>query len=149
VPRIERHASVVWEGNLAHGTGRISAGTGAFEGLDYSIAARVGKGDEGKTSPEELLAAAHAGCFATSLAGELTRAGTPPGKLDIRTNVVMDEVEGKGHLIVASEVRVRARVAGIDEDAFRRVVEEADGGCPFSTLIKASATVSIDAELEG
>jgi len=149
VPRIERHANVVWEGNLARGSGRISAGTSAFEGLEYSIAVRAGKGDEGKTSPEELLAAAHAGCFATSLAGELTRAGTPPGKLDITANVVMDEVEGKGHLIVASEVRVRARVTGIDEDAFRRVVEEADEGCPFSMLIKASASVSIDAELEG
>ena len=61
----------------------------------------------------------------------------------------MDEVEGQGHVIVESQLRVRARVAGIDEDAFRRVVEEADEGCPFSKLIKASAKVSIDAELEG
>ena len=83
MPRIERHANVVWEGNLARGTGRISAGTGAFEDLDYSIAVRVGKGTEGKTSPEELLAAAHAGCYATSLAGELTQAGSPPEQLDI------------------------------------------------------------------
>ena len=65
------------------------------------------------------------------------------------SNIVMDEVEGKGHQIVESQVRVRVRVPGIEEDAFRRVVEEADEGCPFSTLIKASAKVSIDAELEG
>jgi lipoyl-dependent peroxiredoxin len=148
VPRIERHANVVWEGNLARGTGRISAGTGAFADLDYSIAVRVGKGTEGKTSPEELLAAAHAGCYATSLAGELTQAGAPPERLDITSNVVMDEVEGQGHVIVESQLCVRAHVAGIDEDAFRRVAAEADEGCPFSKLIKASAKVSIDAELE-
>ena len=148
MPRIERHANVVWEGNLARGTGSISAGTGAFKNLPYSIAVRIGKGNEGKTSPEELLAAAHAACFATSLAGELTRAGSPPDTLAVTSNVVMDEVKGKGHLIVGSELRVRARVPGIDESAFRRVVEEADQGCSFSVLIKASADVSIDAELE-
>jgi lipoyl-dependent peroxiredoxin len=148
MPRIERHANVVWEGNLARGIGRISAGTGAFEALSYSNAVRIGKGNEGKTSPEELLAAAHAGCFATSLAGELTRAGTPPDRLDVTANVVMDEVEGRGHLIVGSELRVRARVAGIDDSAFRRIVEEADEGCSFSALIKASANVSIDSKLE-
>jgi osmotically inducible protein OsmC len=149
VPRIERHADVVWEGNLARGSGRISGGTGAFENLEYSNAVRIGTGTEGKTSPEELLAAAHAGCFATSLAGELTRAGSPPERLEVTANIVMDEVEGKGHLIVASQVRVRARGADIDEQAFCRVVEEADAGGPFSVLIKASAQVSIDAELEG
>ena len=148
MPRIERHASVVWEGNLARGSGRISAGTGAFEGLEYSNAVRIGKGDEGKTSPEELLAAAHAGCFATSLAGELTRGGSPPERLVVTSNIVMNEVEGKGHVIVESQLRVRANVPGIDESAFRRVVAEADVGCSFSKLIKASATVSIDAELE-
>jgi osmotically inducible protein OsmC len=149
VPRIERHANVVWNGNLARGSGVISAGTGAFEGLEYSNAVRIGKGNEGKTSPEELLAAAHAACLATSVAGELTRAGAPPERIDVTANIVMDEVEGKGHQIVESQVRVRVRVPGIDEDAFRRVVEVADDGCPFSTLIKASAKVSIDAELEG
>ena len=148
MPRIERHANVVWEGNLARGSGRISAGTGAFAGLEYSNAVRIGKGTEGKTSPEELLAAAHAGCFATSLAGELTRAGARPERLEVTSNVVMNEVEGKGHVIVESQLRVRASVPGIDEGAFRRVVEEADAGCSFSMLIKASAKVSIDAELE-
>ena len=148
MPRIERHANVVWEGNLARGTGRISAGTGAFTDLDYSLAVRIGKGTEGKTSPEELLAAAHAGCFATSLAGELTRVGAPPERLDITSNVVMDEVEGQGHVIVESQLRVRARATGIDEDTFGRVVREADEGCSFSKLIKASARVSMDARLE-
>ena len=80
--------------------------------LEYSNAVRIGKGNEGKTSPEELLAAAHAACLATSLAGELTRAGSPPERIDVTANVVMDEVEGKGHLIVESQVRVRGACAG-------------------------------------
>ena len=148
MPRIERHANVHWEGNLARGSGRISAGTGAFEGLEYSNAVRIGTGNEGKTSPEELLAAAHAGCYTMSLAGELTRAGSPPERIDTNATVVMDEVKGHGHLIVESQLRVRARVSGIEEDAFRRIVDEADAGCSFSVLIKGSAKVSIDAELE-
>ncbi len=110
MPRIERNATVTWEGTLSRGTGKITAGTGAFKDLDYSLPIRIGNGSEGKTSPEELLAAAHAGCLATGIAGELSRAQTPPEHLDVTANVVMDEVEGKGHVIVESQVRVRARV---------------------------------------
>ena len=109
VPPIERNATVTWEGTLSRGTGKITAGTGAFKDLDYSLPIRIGAGNEGKTSPEELLAAAHAGCLATGIAGELSRAKTPPEHLDVTANVVMDEVEGKGHVIVESQVQVRAR----------------------------------------
>ena len=145
MPRIERHADVVWDGTNTRGSGRIDSGTGAFSGLEYSLPVRVGKGAEGKTSPEELLAAAHAGCFAMSLAGEL---GDDDGRIHVTANVVMDEVEGKGHLIVESQLRVRVR-ANVEESAFRNAVDAADEGCPFSQLIKAGAKVSIDAELEG
>jgi lipoyl-dependent peroxiredoxin len=145
LPRIERNAEVVWHGNLARGGGSLSAATGAFRDLPFSEPARVGA-PEGKTSPEELLAAAHAGCYAMSLAGELAR--TPPERLDVRATVVMDEVEGKGHRIVASQLHVRARVPGVDQAAFSEAVEAADAGCPFSALISASADVSIDATLE-
>ena len=148
MPRVERSAAVGWEGNLARGDGRISAATGAFVALPYSAATRVGA-PEGKTSPEELLAAAHAGCFAMSLAGELTRAGSPPGRLDVRATVVLDEVEGAGHRIVASHVDAQARVDGIEEEAFRRTVEIADEGCTFSALIRASGEVTVEATLEG
>jgi lipoyl-dependent peroxiredoxin len=148
MPRIERNATVTWEGTLARGTGKITAGTGAFKDLDYSLPIRVGNGKEGKTSPEELLAAAHAGCLATGIAGELSRAETPPEHLDVTANVVMDEVEGKGHVIVESQVRVRARVPGSNADAFREAVDVADEGCPFSLLIRATAKITIDAELE-
>jgi lipoyl-dependent peroxiredoxin len=145
LPRIERSADVVWHGNLARGEGSLSAATGAFSELPYSEPARVGA-PEGKTSPEELLAAAHAGCYAMSLAGELAR--TPPERLDVRATVVMDEVEGKGHRVVASRLTVRARVPGVDEATFSEAVEAADAGCPMSAVVSASAEVSIDATLE-
>jgi len=145
VPRIERHADVHWEGNVARGTGHISAGTGAFRELEYSLPIRIGRGNEGKSSPEELLAAAHAGCFAMSLAGELQQ---PDAWIDVTATVVVDEVEGLGHLVVESQVRVRAGVPSIDREAFERVVQAAHQGCTMSRLIEASAKVTIDAELE-
>ena len=148
MPRIERTADVVWEGNLARGEGRISAGSsGAFAALAYSNATRIGSPD-GKTSPEELLAAAHGGCFTMSLAGELSALGHPPERLESTCRITMDEVEGQGHQIVASRVTVTASVAGIDQAAFEQAVKLADEGCPFSALLeRASATVEIDARL--
>ena len=136
MPRIVRDADVAWEGNLARGHGALTAATsGAFIGLSYSLPTRVGD-PEGKTSPEELLAAAHGGCFTMSLAGELTAAGTPPGRLDVHCRITMDEVEGRGHLIVHSALDVRANVPDLDEEAFARAVEAAHEGCSFSSLLR-------------
>ncbi len=110
MPRIVREADIVWEGTTARGSGVVRAATsGAFE-LPTTIASRVGE-PEGKTSPEELLAAAHAACFVTSLGSELARAGTPPERLEVRCTITMDEVQGLGHRIVSSAIagtRVRA-----------------------------------------
>jgi osmotically inducible protein OsmC len=145
MPRIVREADVSWNGNVARGEGRISAATsGAFSELPYSLATRVGAA-EGKTSPEELLAAAHAACYAMSLASELSGAGSPPERLDVRCTITMDEVEGAGHRIVASSLDVRAAVADVDGPRFRELVEAADVGCPFSALVKASAEVTVRA----
>ena len=83
-----------------------------------------------------------------SLAGELTAAGTPPGRLDVSVTIVMDEVEGQGHQIVGSRVEMVARVDGIDDAALQAAVEKADAGCPFSQLLKrAGATVTVTARL--
>jgi osmotically inducible protein OsmC len=145
MPRIVREADVSWKGNVARGEGRISAATsGAFSELPYSLATRVGAA-EGKTSPEELLAAAHAACYAMSLASELSDAGSPPERLDVRCTITMDEVEDAGHRIVASSLDVRAAVADVDGARFRELVEAADAGCPFSALVKASAEVTVRA----
>jgi osmotically inducible protein OsmC len=147
MPRIERSASVAWEGNVARGTGLITADSGAFEQLPFSLPTRIGQA-EGKTSPEELLAAAHGGCLSMSLASELTSAGTPPERLEVKVRIVMDEVPGKGHLVVASQVDISARVPGLAQDRFDAAVAAADAGCSFSALIRASATLTIEARLE-
>jgi osmotically inducible protein OsmC len=148
VPHIERTAEVVWEGNVARGAGTISAATsGAFSALGFSLPTRIGKA-EGKTSPEELLAAAHGGCVTMSLAGELTSAGTPPGRLDVTCTIVMDEVEGQGHQIVGSRVEAVVAIDGLDDTALQIAAEKADASCPFSQLLKrAGADVQITARL--
>ena len=147
MPRIVREADVSWEGNLARGTGAITAASsGAFVGL--AVHRRLpDRCARGKTSPEELLAAAHGGCFTMSLAGELTKAGTPPERLDVRCVITMDEVEGKGHQIVHSEIEAHGTVPDCDEAAFAQAAEAADASCPFSALIRASATVAVSATL--
>jgi osmotically inducible protein OsmC len=148
VPRVQRQASVTWEGNVARGHGAISAATGAFANLPYSLAARIEKPD-GKTSPEELLAAAHAACYAMSLAGELAGAGHPPDHLDVQATVTLDQVGDGSHRIVASELLARARVQETDAETLIKLAVSASEGCPFTKLIEASATVSVNATLEG
>jgi len=145
---VQREATVTWEGNVARGSGAITGATGAFSQLPYSLATRVEKPD-GKTSPEELLAAAHAGCYAMSLAGELSREGSPPEHLDVRATVTLDQVEDGSHRIVASELLARARVTGVDQRALDEIARRANEGCTFSKLIDGSGSVTVNATLEG
>jgi osmotically inducible protein OsmC len=148
MPRIVREAEIDWEGTTARGSGVVrAASTGSFE-LSATIASRI-EVIEGKTSPEELLAAAHATCFVTSLGSELARLGNPPERMHVRCTVTMDEVEGAGHRIVSSDIAARAVVPGADEATLAAAAEAADAGCPFSALIRATATVSVEAVLEG
>jgi osmotically inducible protein OsmC len=143
VPRIERSAKVVWDGNVARGGGHITGDTGAFSELPFTLASRIGN-PEGKTSPEELLAAAHAGCFTMSLGSELARDSTPAGHLEVHCTIVMDEVPGEGHQIVGSDVTVLAEVEGASDEALAEAIRRADEGCPFSTLLrKAGAEVHV------
>jgi len=142
MPRIERRARVAWEGSVARGHGALSAGSGAFGDLPFTLASRIGD-PEGKTSPEELLAAAHAGCFAMSLGSELARDGTAPESIEVACTIVMDEVEGQGHQIVGSRLDVRAQ-SDASAAALDAAVARADEGCPFSALLKrAGAEVQI------
>jgi osmotically inducible protein OsmC len=148
MPRIERTSKLTWDGNAARGSGTITAAdSGAFSELPYSLPSRIGKAD-GKTSPEELLAAAHGGCITMSLATELTQAGTPPGQLQVTCTIVMDEVEGRGHQIVGSHVEAVVSVDGLDDAGLATAVGRADEGCPFSQLLKrAGAEVHVSARL--
>jgi osmotically inducible protein OsmC len=148
MPRIVREADIDWEGTTARGSGVVrAASTGSFE-LQTTIAARIDV-TAGKTSPEELLAAAHATCFVTSLGSELARAGTPPERMHVHCTITMDEVDGKGHQIVASAISARVVAPSVDDAGLAKAAEDADAGCPFSALIRASATVTVDASLEG
>jgi osmotically inducible protein OsmC len=147
MPHIERTAHVGWDGNLARGAGVIDASSGAFARVPYSLPSRIGE-PGGKTSPEELLAAAHGGCITMSLAGVLTSAGTPPGRLDTTCTIVMDEVEGQGHQIVGSRVEIVARADGLDDATLQAARVQADEECPFSALLKrAGADVTVSARL--
>ena len=146
MPRIVREADVAWEGTVSRGSGVASATSSGAFALPFTIASRIGD-PEGKTSPEELLAAAHGACFVTSLGAELARAGTPPESLNVRCTITMDAVEGAGHRIVASALAVRGTVPGCDAAGFAQAAAAADESCPFSALLKASATVTVDASL--
>jgi lipoyl-dependent peroxiredoxin len=146
VPRVVRQAEVAWQGSLSRGTGIATAtSSGTFE-VPIDLPSRIAD-KPGKTSPEELLAAAHAGCYSTSLAGEIARAGGTVDRLDVTCTVTLDEVEGKGHLIVSSELDVIARADGIDDAGLELAAQKADDGCTFSALIRASASVSVRAQL--
>jgi len=148
VPRIIREADIAWEGTVSRGSGVVTASSsGAFE-LPVTIASRVGDPD-GKTSPEELLAAAHASCFVTSLGSELHRAGAPAERVDVHCTITMDEVEGKGHLIVHSAIAARVVAPNATREILDAATKAADEGCPLSALIRASATVTVNATLEG
>jgi lipoyl-dependent peroxiredoxin len=147
MPHIERTAHVGWDGNLARGEGTLDGETGAFARLPFSLPSRIGE-PGGKTSPEELLAAAHGGCITMSLVGVLTAAGTPPGQLETAVTIEMDEVEGQGHQITGSKVEFVVRVDGLDDSVLQAALVEADEGCPFSALLKrAGATVTVSARL--
>lgn len=146
MPRIERTSEAVWQGRVATGSGTITGRSSSAFDLAYSEPTRVGD-PAGQTSPEELVAAAHAGCFAMSLAAEISKLHAEPRRVSVQATCVMDEVEGKGHLVVASNLQVRAQVPGLDDSAFRQAVERADAGCPISSLIRCSASVSVQAQL--
>src|SRR3984893_17768621 len=133
-----RRADVAWSGDLAHGKGRVSATTsGVFKDLEVSWARRPEAAAEGETSPEELLAAAHASCYAMALSAGLGGAGTPPESLAVSATVTFDKV-GDGFKVVSSVLEVRGRVPGIDEAGFVKAAEGAKDGCPISQALKGN-----------
>ncbi len=148
MPRIVRRAEATWEGTVSRGAGTVNAASSNAFSLPVTLASRIGD-PEGKTSPEELLAAAHAGCFITSLGSELHRGGHPSERIGLTCTITMDEVEGKGHQIVASSIEATARVPGAADADLQAALAAADEGCPFSSLLKrAGADVSVSATLE-
>jgi osmotically inducible protein OsmC len=140
----ERTAEAVWEGSLMEGSGTITkTGSGALPELPVTWASRT-ESPDGRTSPEELIAAAHASCFAMALSHALAQAGNPPERLE--TSATLTFVPGTG--ITKSVLTVNGRVPGIDESAFREAAEGAKDGCPVSGALKGNVELTLDARLE-
>ena len=142
-----RQANVTWEGDLMSGSGVVSATTsGAFSDLPVTWGSRTESAD-GRTSPEELVASAHASCFAMALSHGLAEGGDPPERLQVSATVTFDQVEG-GFKVVSSELTVRGRVPGLDQAGFREAAEGAKDGCPISGALKGNVELSVQATLE-
>jgi lipoyl-dependent peroxiredoxin len=140
----DRKAEVTWQGDLMSGNGRIDSVTsGAFGGLDVSWPARSEE-PEGKTSPEELIAAAHATCFSMALSGGLARSGHAPEQLKTSATVTFQPGEG----ITKIALDVAGRVPGIDEGAFQQAADEAKQNCPVSKALTGVPEISLTARLE-
>jgi osmotically inducible protein OsmC len=142
---IERNAHATWEGDLRGGSGRFDTGSGAISGQEMTYASRF-EDSGGKTSPEELIAAAHATCVSMALAGGLAKAGHPPTRLETDAVATLDQAEG-GFRITSMRLSVRGEVDGIDEDAFRAAAEEAQKGCPVSNALADSIEITLEATL--
>ena len=143
-----RQANVNWSGDLATGRGTVSAATsGTFKDLEVTWARRSEADAQGKTSPEEFLAAAHASCYAMAFSAGLARAGTKPDSLNVTAKVTFDRV-GDGFKVISSALEVRGRVPNIDDAAFQQAAEAAKDGCPISQALKGNVDLSVKATLE-
>jgi osmotically inducible protein OsmC len=139
----ERKAEVVWQGDLMNGSGTIGeVGSGAFGPLDVSWASRAEE-PNGKTSPEELIAAAWASCFAMALSNGLAKDGNPPERLETSATVTFQPGEG----IIRGALTVRGTVPGMDADAFKDAADTAKQNCPVSKALAGIPEVTLDASL--
>ncbi len=143
-----RHATATWSGDLPSGNGTVTAATtGIFRDQPTTWAARTTE-PEGVTSPEELLAAAHASCFSMACSNVLAKAGTPPTRLDVEVAVSADKKDA-GWTVTKSEIRVRGIVPGATAESFAAAAAEAKDGCPISRALKGNVELSVEATLEG
>ena len=140
---MKRTASAVWQGSLKEGKGTLTAPGGALKNTEYSFGARFASGVG--TNPEELIAAAHAGCFAMALSAALGEAGFTPERLESTAELNFENVPPKGWTITASHLVMSAKVPGIDAAKFAELAAKAKAGCPISRLL--NATVTLDAKL--
>jgi osmotically inducible protein OsmC len=142
-----RRADATWSGDLLSGRGTVTAATtGIFKDLPTTWASRIGE-PEGVTSPEELLAAAHASCFSMAFSNELAKAGTPPTSVNVTVAITGDKLES-GWTVLASAITVRGVVPGATEASFREAAEKAKDGCPISKALKGNIDLSVEATLE-
>ena len=140
---MDRSASAVWQGGLKDGHGKISTQSGVLKDTQYSFSTRFENGIG--TNPEELIAAAHAGCFSMALSGQLTGAELPPTSIETTAVVTLEKTDA-GFTVTKIHLTTKATVPGIDEAKFHELATKAKEGCPISRLLKA-AEITLDAQL--
>jgi osmotically inducible protein OsmC len=140
---MQRKASAVWKGGLKDGEGTLSTHSGVLHEVNYSFGTRFE--DAPGTNPEELVGAAHAGCFAMALSGILVEAGMKPERLEVAATVTIEKTD-EGWTVTKSHLDLKGRVSGADESSFREAAEKAEKGCPVSRLLKAEITMNATLE---
>jgi osmotically inducible protein OsmC len=140
---MKRSATAVWNGSLKEGNGTLSAPGGALRSTPYSFSSRFESG--AGTNPEELIAAAHAGCFAMALSAALGEAGFKPERLEATAAVNLENVPPAGWSVTASDLTLTAKVPGIDAEKFNEIAAKAKANCPISRLLNAH--ISLTAKL--
>lgn len=144
---VTREAEIAWQGDVQNGSGNITLATsGAGGQFPISLPTRTGD-PQGNTSPEELLGASHAGCYAMALSMVLSQDGTPPESLNANSEISL-ESKGGGYAVTRSALTVRGRVPGLSDDAFRDAAKRAEQACPISNVIRGNAEIAVDAALE-
>jgi osmotically inducible protein OsmC len=141
---MDRKANAVWHGGLKDGKGTISTGSGVLKDAQYSFGTRFENGIG--TNPEELIAAAHAGCFTMALSSELTKAELKPESLETEASVTFEVVEGKP-TVTKIKLTTKAKVPGADKAAFDKAADNAKNGCPISRLFHGNTEITLDARL--
>jgi lipoyl-dependent peroxiredoxin len=142
---VERSAKATWEGDLTGGSGEVSTESGVVQTATVKWSSRAEQADE-NTSPEELIAAAHATCISMALANGLAQAGTPPTRLETAATATFEQTPD-GFRMTTMRISTRGEVEGVDEDGFRRAAEDAKENCPVSQALKGNVDVSVDAAL--
>jgi osmotically inducible protein OsmC len=143
---VQRHAEITWKGELTTGSGTIDyVSSGAFSRMPVTWASRT-EAHGGKTSPEELIAAAHGSCFSMALASRLAKNGTPATQLNVKAVVTFDKGDA-GWGIASSVIEVRGAVPGIDAETFVRLAEDAKDNCPVSQALKGNVELRVEATL--
>src|SRR4051812_15220710 len=142
---MKRSASAVWAGGLKDGKGLISTESGVLLNARYGFTTRFG--EEKGTNPEELIAAAHAGCFSMALSGKLGEAKLTPERIETMASVTLEKTE-PGFTVTAIHLTVTAKVPGATPESFKEAAEKAKAGCPISRLLGAAAKITMDATLQ-
>ena len=142
----ERKAEAIWEGNLTQGKGSFTTGSGALGTQAVTWASRT-EDPNGRTSPEELIAAAQATCYAMAFSNALNSAGTPPERLNVTATCALDRVDGKP-TITTMRIDVHGKVPGIDQAAFESAARTAEQGCPVANALRNNVQITVNATLD-